>query len=183
VFFDRDGTLIFDVPYLGDPALLRLVPSAVAALCRLRDAGFACVVVSNQSAVGRGYITEAQVHEVHAELVRQLEAGGAALDGIYYCTVAPQTEDKTAVEHPDRKPGPGMLQRAARELALDLAQSWIVGDQVADMLAGTNAGCRGGILVRTGQDPAKALSVLGPDWPVVDDVDAAARVILGRSRW
>ena len=180
VFLDRDGTLIVDVPYLGDPAQVRLLPGAVEALQRLRHAGFACVVVSNQSAVGRGMITLEQMHLVHRELARQLAAAGTALDGNYWCTHAPQTTDKIAIQHVDRKPGPGMLLRAARELNLDLARSWIIGDQLSDMLAGRNAGCRGGILVRTGQDLAPALASLGNDWPVADDVLAAVNVILGR---
>jgi D-glycero-D-manno-heptose 1,7-bisphosphate phosphatase len=178
VFFDRDGTLIDDVPYLADPAQVRLLPGTVPALRRLRDAGWACVVVTNQSAVGRGLITLERLHEIHAALTRQLEAAGIALDGIYYCPHAPCSDDKSAIEHPDRKPGPGMLQRAARELGLDLARSWIVGDQLSDMLAGRNAGCRGGILVRTGHDLAPALSVLGADWPVATDVLAALDLIM-----
>jgi len=179
VFFDRDGTLIDDVPYLADPAQVRLLPGTVPALRRLRDAGWACVVVTNQSAIGRGIITEARLHEIHAALLRQLEAGGVTLDGIYYSPHAPCGDDKSAIEHPDRKPGPGMLQRAARELTLDLTRSWMIGDQLSDMLAGRNAGCRGGILVRTGHDLAPALAALGDDWPVADDVLAALDLIVG----
>ena len=181
VFLDRDGTLIEDVPYLGDPAQVRLWPGGAEAVQRLRHAGFACVVVSNQSAVGRGMITLEQMHLVHRELERQLAAAGTALDGNYWCTHAPQTTDKIVIQHVDRKPGPGMLLRAARDLNLDLANSWIVGDQLSDMLAGRNAGCRGGILVRTGQGVAAAPALLGNDWPVVDDVWAAADRILNRS--
>jgi D-glycero-D-manno-heptose 1,7-bisphosphate phosphatase len=179
VFFDRDGTLIEDVPYLADPAGVRLLPGTVPALRRLREARWACVVVTNQSGIGRGLITEQRLVEVHAALTRQLEAQGVGLDGIYHCPHAPCTDDKAAIEHPDRKPGPGMLQRAARDLGLDLSRSWILGDQLSDMLAGRNAGCRGGILVRTGHDLAPALAVLGADWPVADDVLAALDRIMG----
>jgi histidinol-phosphate phosphatase family protein len=180
VFLDRDGTLIADVPYVGDPAQVRLLPGSADAVQRLRRAGFACIVVSNQSAVGRGMITLDQMHAVHRELVRQLTAAGAALDGNYWCPYAPQSPDKTVIEHVDRKPGPGMLLRAARDLNLDLTNSWIIGDQASDMLAGRNAGCRGGILVRAGQDVAAALEWLGPDCPVADDLLAAAEFILHR---
>ena len=179
VFFDRDGTLVEDIPYLSDPAKLRLLPATAPALRRLREAGRACVLVTNQSGVGRGLITARQLHEIHAALGRQLQAAGAAFDGIYYCPHAPSSDDRTAIEHPDRKPGPGMLQRAARDLGLDLARSWMIGDQLSDMLAGRNAGCRGGILVRTGHDLAPALAVLGADWPVADDVLAAVDLIVG----
>lgn len=182
IFFDRDGTLIVDVPYLADPARVRLLPGAAEALRLARAAGWACVLVTNQSAIGRGIVTTERLHEIHAAMVRQLDEAGAALDAIYFCPEAPRGDDKSCVEHPDRKPGPGMLQRAARELNLDLARSWIVGDQISDVLAGKNAGCHGGMLVRTGQDLTTALAVLGADWPVVDDVLAAVAEILRRDR-
>jgi histidinol-phosphate phosphatase family protein len=182
VFIDRDGTLIEDIPYLGDPALVRLLPGAVEGLQRLRQAGFACIVATNQSAVGRGMITLAQKHAVQAEITRQLTVGGAALDGVYWCTHAPQLADKVVIEHVDRKPGPGMLLRAARELTLDLASSWIIGDQLSDMLAGRNAGCRGGILVRSASNLLPAFAVLGEDWPVAEDLLAAATMILTNAK-
>jgi D-glycero-D-manno-heptose 1,7-bisphosphate phosphatase len=181
VFLDRDGTLIADVPYVGDPAQVRLLPGSADAVRRLRQAGFTCVVVSNQSAVGRGMITLDQMHAVQEEMVRQLTAAGAALDGNYWCIYAPQTTEKTVIEHVDRKPGPGMLLRAARDLNLDLANSWIIGDQVSDMLAGRNAGCRGGILVRSGQDVALALGYLGNSAIAADHLAAAAAMILNRA--
>jgi histidinol-phosphate phosphatase family protein len=179
VFLDRDGTLIEDVPYLGDPARVSLVPGAAAAIQILRRAGFACVVVSNQSAVGRGLITLEQLHRVHAEMCQQLAAAGVVIDGNYWCTHAPQAPDKLLIEHVDRKPGPGMLLRAARDLNLALARSWIIGDQLGDMLAGRNAGCKSGILVRTGHDLTPSLEVLGDDWPIAADLAAAADIVVG----
>lgn len=148
-FLDRDGTLIELVHHLTDPAEVRLIPGAAAAVRRLRDAGFAVVVVTNQSVIGRGKLTEAGLARVHAEMDRQLAAEGAAVDGLYFCPEAPAGKDPTVIEHPDRKPGPGMLLRAAAEMGLDLSGSWMVGDAVSDLLAGRNAGCRT-VLVRTG---------------------------------
>lgn len=177
-FLDRDGTLIEDVPYLADPALVRFVPGAVEALKLLRQAGFACVVATNQSGVGRGLITLEQLALIHREIERQLTEAGTALDGIYWCAHVPQLDDKTVVEHVDRKPGPGMLLRAARDLNLDLTESWIVGDQLSDMLAGRNAGCKGGVLVRSGRDVRPTLEVLGNDTLVADDLAAAAKAIV-----
>ena len=113
VFLDRDGTLIEHVHYLSDPAQVRLLPGAADAIRRLRRAGFVCVLVTNQSAVGRGMITEARLHEINAEMDRQLAEQGAALDAIYYCTDVPSGDDRTIVENDNRKPGPGMLLRAA----------------------------------------------------------------------
>src|SRR5262249_6508939 len=89
VFLDRDGTLIAHVPYRSDPALVRLLPGAAEALVRLRRAGFACVLVTNQSAIGRGMLTVERLEEIHGELDRQLAAQGAALEAVYYCPVAP----------------------------------------------------------------------------------------------
>jgi D,D-heptose 1,7-bisphosphate phosphatase len=179
VFLDRDGTLIEHVHYLSDPGRVRLLPGAAEAIRKLRRAGFACVLITNQSAVGRGMITEARLQEIHAEMDRQLAEQGAALDAIYYCTDVPSGDGRTVVENDNRKPGPGMLRRAAAELGLDLSASWMVGDLISDVLAGLNAGCRS-FLVRSGQgaladpdDPAVAGRCL-----VLPDFVAASETIL-----
>ena len=181
VFLDRDGTIIEERHYLCDPAGVRLLPGAAEAIIALRERGFACVIVSNQSGIGRGLFTVEQLELVQAELARRLEAAGAALDGWYYCPEAPRGEDRSAIEHPDRKPGPGMLLRAAAELGLDLSRSWMVGDMLSDLLAGRNAGCRGSILVRTGygsrlESPGDAAD------HVAADLREAAAWILDRQR-
>ena len=159
VFLDRDGTLIEHVPYLSDPALVRLLPGAAEALKKLRRAGFAVVLVTNQSAIGRGMLTEDRLDQIHTEMRRQLAACGATIDGIYYCPVAPDSDDRSVVEHPDRKPGPGMLLRAAADLKLDLAASWMVGDLISDVFAGLNAGCRS-ILLESGQTPPEDVKAI-----------------------
>jgi histidinol-phosphate phosphatase family protein len=171
VFLDRDGTLNANLAYLTRPEDMRLLPGAAAALQLLRAAGFACVVVTNQSAVGRGMMCDAELDLIHEEMTRQLTDLGASLDGIYVST--------SVVDHPERKPAPGMLLRAAAELNLDLTQSWMIGDSLRDMQAGQRAGCKGCVLVRTGHaidaiDPAMLDGV-----PIVDDVLAAARLIIG----
>lgn len=175
VFLDRDGTLNVERAYLTKPEELQLLAGVGEALQLLHAAGFACVVVTNQSAVGRGMMTEADLHQIHEELNRQLAAYGVTLDGIYACTAAPATD---GVEHPDRKPAPGLLFRAAAELQLDLGQSWVVGDSLRDVLAGHNAGCRGCILVRTGHPIDEAQFTLALPFHVADDLLAAARHIL-----
>jgi histidinol-phosphate phosphatase family protein len=142
VFLDRDGTLIESVHYLSDPAQVRLLPEVNQALKRLRAAGFVCVIATNQAAIGKGLLTTARLDEIHAELKRQFAAGGAAVDAIYHCPTPGVSEDRTVVECVDRKPGPGMLLRAAREMNLDLPRSRMIGDQVSDALAGHHAGCR-----------------------------------------
>jgi histidinol-phosphate phosphatase family protein len=177
VFFDRDGTLIKHVPYLSDPALVQLLPGAVDTLKRLRLAGFAVVLVTNQSALGRGMLTEDRLGQIHAELTRQLAAGGATIDGIYYCPAVPAGDDRTIVEHPDRKPGPGMLRRAATDLKLDLAASWMVGDLISDVLAGLNAGCRS-ILLESRQTPPDDVKSLEGRALLIPDLTAATDAIL-----
>jgi D-glycero-D-manno-heptose 1,7-bisphosphate phosphatase len=139
------------VHYLKDPALVRLLPDSAAAIYRLRRHGFACVVVTNQSQIGNNLLSEAQLADIHEEMYRQLVAAGAMLDAIYYCPAPGRPGDRTTVEHPDRKPGPGLLIRAAQELGLRLQSSWMIGDMVSDVLAGTNANCCGSILLRCGK--------------------------------
>jgi D-glycero-D-manno-heptose 1,7-bisphosphate phosphatase len=174
VFLDRDGTLNVECGHITRPEQMRLLPGAAAALRSLRTAGFACVVVTNQSGIGRGMMTEADLRLIHDEMFRQLHCEGAALDGLYYCGAAPPEE------HPERKPAPGMLLRAARELGIDLSRSWMIGDSARDLLAGRAAGCRGAVLVRSGHDVAEALALLRAGDHVADDIAEAAQFILTR---
>jgi histidinol-phosphate phosphatase family protein len=140
LFLDRDGTLIEDVGYPRDPRRVSLLPGAAAALRRLSQAGFALVIVSNQSGVGRGLISRAEAAAVHAEVVRRFLTVGVTFDGAYYCYHAP---DEGC---PCRKPAPGLLLRAAAELGLDLDRSILVGDKCSDVEAAAAAGCRGILL-------------------------------------
>lgn len=149
VFLDRDGTLITLVHHLNDPADVQLIPGAGQAVRDLRAAGWVVVIVTNQSVIGRGKLTEAGLETVHDEMRRQLAEDDTTVDGIYFCPLAPTIKDPTVIENEMRKPGPGMLHQAAREMGLDLHRSWMVGDTVSDILAGQNAGCRT-ILVETG---------------------------------
>ncbi len=180
VFLDRDGTIIKHVHYLADPAEVRLLPNSARGLRRLAEAGFALVGITNQSAIGRGMISVEQYERVDAEMRRQLADEGVSLDGVYYCPEVPAATDPTAITRGDRKPGPGMLLRAARELGLDPSRSWMIGDMISDALAGYHAGCEGNLLVRTGKQPVGEGEVPGGGrFPVVDDLQAAADLILG----
>lgn len=147
VFLDRDGTIIRHVHHLADPADVELLPDAPKTISALQDQGFKCVVVTNQSVVERGLLTPEGLEEVHAEIAAQLAAFDVVLDGWYHCPIAPQESDPTVVEYFDRKPGPGMLFRAARDMGLDLSRSWMVGDAISDVCAGRRAGCQGSILL------------------------------------
>jgi D-glycero-D-manno-heptose 1,7-bisphosphate phosphatase len=147
VFFDRDDTLMENVPYLGDPGRVRLLPGAPEAIRALELAGFVLFIVTNQSGVGRGLLTPEQVRAVNEETIRQL--GHPAFREIYNAFAHPGGNGG----HPlsDRKPSPQLLYRAAREHGIDLKRSFFVGDRLGDVLCGRNAGCRTA-LVRTGEN-------------------------------
>ncbi|HUU23640.1 MAG TPA: D-glycero-beta-D-manno-heptose 1,7-bisphosphate 7-phosphatase [Phycisphaerae bacterium] len=143
VFLDRDNTLIEDPGYLSDPSAVKLLPGVELALKSLVQAGYKLAVVTNQSGIARGLLTEEALEKIHAEMRRQLSEKDAHLDAIYYCPHHPEgTIEGYAIESELRKPKPGMLLQAAKELDLDLSQSWMVGDSPRDIEAGQRAGCR-----------------------------------------
>jgi D-glycero-D-manno-heptose 1,7-bisphosphate phosphatase len=143
VFVDRDGVLIRDVDHLTAASQIEVLPGVPEALRRLRDAGWAVVVVTNQSVVARGLVTENELRQIHRVMERQLRERGAILDAIYYCPHHPEgTVARYRAVCDCRKPEPGMLLRAAKDLDLDLAVSVMVGDTPSDMQAGRRAGCR-----------------------------------------
>ena len=150
VFLDRDGTLIEDIGYLRHVRDLALFPWTVDAVRALNQSGLPVVVITNQSGVGRGILTEAVVEELHRHLSAVLEAGGARIDAYYYC---PHHPDATVAAYKKRcdcrKPGRGMIDRASADLGLDPARSFVVGDKWLDVGAARAAGARG-LLVRTG---------------------------------
>ena len=157
VFFDRDNTLIVADGYLGDPAGVVLADGAADAVARAHRLGFAVVVVSNQSGVGRGHYGEDDVRAVDARMAELLLADdpAATIDGHYFCPhhpVAAVEQYRRACDC--RKPRPGLLLRAAAELDLDLSKSWMVGDAPRDVEAGHAAGCRAVLL----RDPSVSAS-------------------------
>lgn len=136
LFMDRDGTVMVDVGYPRRPDDVELLPDAPPTLAKLHDLGFKLVVVSNQSGIGRGLVTADEADAVHERFVEALRASGVELDGAYYCPHAPDEGCSC------RKPSPELLERAARELELDLPESFMVGDRDSDLEAGRRAGCR-----------------------------------------
>lgn len=175
VFLDRDGTLMEEVHYCADPALVRVFPGTAEALLKLKACGFLLVIVTNQSGIGRGLLTEAQYLAVQAEVMRQLEEAAKSqslISASYFCPDAPPPLS------PRRKPEPGMVFEAVRDLDIDLARSWFVGDRGVDIECGQSAGTRT-ILVQTGYGAGEAASLTAP-FPdfVVKDVVVAAEIIL-----
>lgn len=143
VFLDRDNTIIDDPGYLSDPNAVKLLPGVELAIKSFAQAGFTVVVVTNQSAVARGMITEEMLDEIHDEMRRQLTGKGARIDGIYYCPYHPEgSVEAYAKDSELRKPRPGMLLKAAKEMNIDLAASWMIGDSPRDVEAGKRAGCK-----------------------------------------
>ncbi len=168
VFLDRDGTLIVERDYLSDPDGVELVPNAVEALRRLRQAGFAIVVVTNQSGIARGLYREADYQSVAARLGQILAQSGVPLDGMYHC---PHLLDVTG-PCSCRKPATGMYLQASAELGLDPSRSWFVGDKVTDVLPAGELQGRG-ILVLTGYGN-ESLGSLPPGTVVAADLQDAA---------
>ncbi len=138
VFLDRDGTLIRDVGYCSKAEDVELLEGVGKLLPKLKSAGFKLVIVTNQSGIGRGYFTEGDFWSVQHELEKQL--GPGVIDATYFCADTPQNGSER------RKPNPGMLLEAARELGIDLERSYMVGDKVSDTQAGIRAGVRATIL-------------------------------------
>jgi D-glycero-D-manno-heptose 1,7-bisphosphate phosphatase len=147
VFLDRDGTIILDRGYLKEVRQVCLVDGVGEALAHLTEHGFALVVISNQSGIGRAMITPEQAEQVHQAVVERLLEYGVRLDAALYCPHTP--EDNCAC----RKPSPEMIVRAAREVGIDLARSFMIGDKQCDIEAGKQAGCRT-ILLANGTAPS-----------------------------
>lgn len=180
VFLDRDGTINPQPAYRTGPEDMELLPVAAPALEKLRNAGYALVVVTNQTAVGAGYVTPETVGAVNDRMAALLSAEGVELDGVY-CAYGDSSSIVPAYRSasPPCKPDPTMILEAAEHLNLDLAASWMVGDSVGDLEAGRNAGCRGSLLVRTGNGASIDSGDLRGA-PAVADVAEAADWILGR---
>ena len=162
VFLDRDGTISEELGYVNHIDRFQIFPYAAEAIQQLNQAEIPVIVVTNQSGIARKIFPESLVYEVHKKMVAELAAGGAWIDGIYFCPH--KSEDVCEC----RKPHPGMLEQAAREHGLDLGASWVVGDRYADLEMAHTAGARG-ILVMTGYGRGEYQLHRGA-WPRQPDV-------------
>jgi D-glycero-D-manno-heptose 1,7-bisphosphate phosphatase len=177
VFLDRDGTLIEDRNYLRDPAELQLLPGAAEAVRGLNAAGLAAVLVTNQSGIARGLLTEADYAAAVRRLDELLAAEGARIDAHYHCPHLPEISGPCDC----RKPGPLLYRQAADALGLDLGRSWWVGDRVRDVEAAAGFGGHG-ILVLTGAGLEESRSLDGRRWPTAADLGGAVRGVLAAVR-
>ncbi len=177
VFVDKDGTLVENVPFNVDPARVRLADGAGEALGLLRRSGFALVLVSNQPGIALGRFPASALASIDARLQELLAPHGARLDATFYCPHAPDTVN--GISAPGcgcRKPAPGLILRAASELALDLPASWMIGDILDDVEAGASAGCRTVLVDNGGETEWRRSPARTPDF-IVSDPMAAARII------
>ena len=187
VFIDRDGTLTEEVGYVNHPQRLNLLPRSAAAVRRLNEAGIAAVVATNQAGLARGYFTEEVMNAVNQRLVGELKRAGAHLDGLYVCPHHPtEGVPPLRADCDCRKPKPGLLQRAARELDLDLAASAMIGDRISDVAVGQAVGAAG-VLVLTGYgrgewEHQRHDWTVKPDHVAEDLLDAVEWVLAERRR-
>jgi D-glycero-D-manno-heptose 1,7-bisphosphate phosphatase len=164
-FLDRDGTLMEEVHYCSDPGKVRVFATVPAALRRLKEAGFLAILVTNQSGIGRGLITEQEYLAVQTEFLAQV--GEGLIDASYYCPDAP------GVPSTRRKPEPGMVLEAAADHDIDLAASYMIGDKAADIECGHRAGVRT-ILLQTGYGRDQDCT---PDYRVDGAADAIELIL------
>lgn len=177
IFLDRDGTLIVDVPYNADPGKVRLAPFALETLRTLKMYNYLLILITNQSGIALGYFTEKDLQAINRKIAALLSGSSVVLDDIYHCP-----------HHPDgivsrfkklcncRKPMPGLIQRAAREHDIDLSASWMIGDILDDVEAGTRAGCMT-ILIDNGNETEWKKNYYRIPHFVVQDLRQAAGII------
>jgi D-glycero-D-manno-heptose 1,7-bisphosphate phosphatase len=184
VFIDRDGTLTEEVGYVNHPQRLRLLPRSAEAVRRLNSAGVPAVIVTNQAGVARGYFSEDVLRAVHDEMLAQLKQAGAHLDAVYVCPHHPtEGEPPFRLACDCRKPRPGLLQRAATELGLDLGTSVVIGDRPTDLVVARRVGAQG-VLVLTGYglgewEYRRATFPVTPDHVAGDLLDAVTWFLNG----
>ena len=158
VFLDRDGTIVEDVGYLNNPQQLKFIPGSIEAIKKLNEKGYKVVVITNQSGIARGLISEDMLQTIDKTLHKWILNGGAHLDGVYYCPHHPEHGVYPYRQVCEcRKPHPGLIKRAHRELDIDLTQSFMIGDKDSDIEAGKRAGTKT-VFVNSGQGNEKNLS-------------------------
>jgi D-glycero-D-manno-heptose 1,7-bisphosphate phosphatase len=180
VFLDRDGVVNEEVHYLSKIDDLALIPGTATAIKQLNDAGIPVVIVTNQSAVARGYLTEAGLRDLHEAMLAMLARAGASVQGIYYSPYHPDGVEGYRRESECRKPGPAMILAAAEDFVISLGDSVLIGDRINDIRAGRAAGTHA-VIVKTGHGAKETI------WPeaaeadfIADDLQAAVTELFAR---
>ncbi len=174
VFLDRDGTLVEDHGYTYKREDYKLLPGAAQGLHQLASAGYQLVIVTNQSGIGRGYFTQDDFEDFQAELIVDLAEHDVQIATTLFCPHTPEADCAC------RKPKPGLLERARKELYADLAASWVIGDSPCDLELAKNAGCRS-VLILTGKGEATSRNAAS-DVPRAANLLEAADIILRNSK-
>lgn len=183
VFLDKDGTLIENVPYNVRPELIRLAPGAAAGVRRLHGLGYTLIVISNQDGVAHGYFDAEALRGVERRLQQLLATCGVPLSGFYYCPHHPQGRlARYAIECRCRKPAPGLLLAAATIHDIDLTESWMIGDILDDVEAGTRAGCRS-LLIDAGSETQWRRGKYRRPEAMAPNLQAAAEHIARETWW
>jgi D,D-heptose 1,7-bisphosphate phosphatase len=178
IFIDKDGTLIPDIPYNIDPELITVDYSTKLSLKQVKENGYLLILVSNQSGIARGYFTEHDLIQVVEKIQKELKIEDVQLDDMFFCPHHPDgTIKEYAIECDCRKPMPGMIINAASKHNVDLKKSWMIGDILNDIEAGTRAGCKT-ILVDNGNETEWAKSEFRNPLTVVNSLTQAVQFIL-----
>ena len=178
IFLDRDGTINEEVNYLKSPEEIKLIPNSVKALQIFKNLGFLNIIITNQSGIARGFISEEELDKIHSELNQQLrDKDQKLIDDIFFSPFHPEgIIEKYKIESEDRKPSIGLIRKAQTKYSIDLKESFFIGDSLTDMQCAENAGLRK-ILVRTGygnEDYEKCLKQnIKPDYYAMDLYDAS----------
>lgn len=178
VFLDRDGTIIEDVGYMNSPEQIQFIPGSIEAIKKLKEAGYKVVVITNQAGIARGLITEDMLQTIDKVLHKWILNGGTHLDGIYYCPHHPEHgvyPYKQVCEC--RKPHPGLIRKAQKDLNIDLSQSFMIGDKATDVEAGKRAGTKT-IFVMTGRGKNEKEKIVEKPDHIAENLNQAVNWIL-----
>lgn len=178
VFLDRDGTIIEDTGYIKSPAEIKFIPGAIAAIKQLQSAGYKIIIISNQAGIARGFFSEDILQTIDKTIHRHVLSGGGHIDGSYYCPHHPEHGVYPYKQECDcRKPLPGLIKKAEKDLALDLSRSFMIGDKTTDIEAGGNAGVKT-VLVLTGRGKEEHNKLGNQPDHVAESLAAAAEWII-----
>jgi D-glycero-D-manno-heptose 1,7-bisphosphate phosphatase len=177
-FLDRDGVLIKEVNYLSSPDQVHIFSETISALKLLKKINYKIIVITNQAGVARGYFSEENIAEVHAEINKQLAKYNLYIDAYYYCPHHPKgTVEGYNIDCDCRKPNPKLILQAVKDFNIDLEKSFMIGDKISDLLAAKNAGCRAA-LVKTGHGSEHIEKTESLNFPILENIEEAVKYFI-----